>query len=108
MNPSDPTGTDPTGTDPTGTDPTGTDPTGTDPTGTDAPVTIGEIAEFLRHLRTLSTSLAVAPARDTSAERAAFAARKADLFTRIAAEHPDHIPTSTATPATARPGESSA
>jgi hypothetical protein len=56
-------------TDPTGTDPTGTDPTGTDPTGTDAPVTISEIAEFLRHLRTLSTSLA-------------------DLFTRIAAAHP--------------------
>jgi hypothetical protein len=70
------------------TDPTGTDPTGTDPTGTDAPVTISEIAEFLRHLRTLSTSLAVEPGRDTSAERAAFAARKADLFTRIAAAHP--------------------
>jgi len=95
-------------TDSTGTDPTGTDPTGTEPTGTDAPVTIGEIAEFLRHLRTLSTSLAGDPARDTSAERAAFAARKADLFTRIAAEHRDHIPTSTATPATARPGERSA
>ena len=95
-------------TDPTGTNPTGTNPTGTDPTGTGAPVTISEIAEFLRHLRSLSTSLAVDPARDTSAERTACAARKADLFTRIAAENPDHLPTSTATPATARPGESSA
>ena len=80
----------------------------TDPTGTEAPVTISEIAEFLRHLRSLSTSLAVDPAHDTSAERAAFAARKADLFARIAAGHPDLIPTSTAPPATARPGESSA
>jgi hypothetical protein len=95
-------------TDPTGTNPTGTNPTGTDPTGTGAPVTISEIAEFLRHLRILSTSLAVDPARDTSDERTAFAARKADLFTRIAAENPDHLPTSMATPATARPGESSA
>jgi hypothetical protein len=77
------------------TDPTGTSPTGTSPTGTDAPVTISEIAEFLRHLRTLSTSLAVDPARDTSAERAALAARKADLFTRIAAQHPELGPTPT-------------
>ena len=82
----------------------------TDPTGTDTPVTISEMAEFLRHLRSLSTSLALDPAHDTSAERAAFAARKAELFARIAAGHPDLIPTSTSTapPATARPGESSA
>ena len=31
---------------------------------------------------------AAGPTRDTTAERAAFAARKADLFTRIAAAHP--------------------
>jgi hypothetical protein len=94
MNPTDPTGTDPTGTDPTGTDPTGTDPTGTDPTGTGGRVTVAEIAEFLRHLRALSTSMALDPARDTTAEQAAFAARKADLFTRIAAAHPGLIPPS--------------
>ena len=84
------------------------DTTNTDTTDIGAPVTIAEIAEFLRQLRALSRPGAADPTRDTTAERAAFLARKADLFTRIAAEHPDHIPTSTATPATARPGESSA
>jgi len=92
-------------TDPTGTDPTGTDPTGTDPTGTGGRVTVAEIAQFLRHLRALSMSMALDAARDATAEQAAFAARKADLFTRIAAQHPDLVP---AQPATARPGEGSA
>lgn len=64
------------------------DPTGTDPTG--ARVTVAEIAEFVRQLRTLSSSLATPstatdPNHDTSAERAAFAARNAELFARIAA-----------------------
>jgi len=40
-------------------------------------VTVAEIAEFLRHLRTVSTG------PDGPAERAAFLARKADLFARI-------------------------
>ena len=78
-------------------------PIGTTSTG--APVTIAEIAEFLQHLRALSqpASLfgAADPTRDTTAERAAFLARKADLFTRIAAAHPDLIPTATATTPTA-------
>jgi hypothetical protein len=40
-------------------------------------VTVAEIAEFLRHLRAVSTG------PDGPAERAAFLARKADLFARI-------------------------
>ena len=79
-------------TDTTGTDTTGTDTTGTDTTGTGSPVTITEIAELLRQLRALSRSSVTADtglARDTTAERAAFLARKADLFARIAAQHPD-------------------
>jgi hypothetical protein len=64
----------------------------------DAPVTIAEIAEFLQHLRALSRPEAAGgPTRDTTAERAAFLVRKADLFARIAAQHPDLIPTPTAT-----------
>ena len=85
-----------------------TDTTSTDTTSTSGRVTVAEIAEFLRHLRGLSTSLTLDPTRDTAAERAAFAARKADLFSRITAQHPDLIPTPTARPATARPGEGSA
>jgi hypothetical protein len=42
--------------------------------------TIAEIAEFLRHLRTVSAG------SDGPAERAAFLARKADLFARIDAQ----------------------
>jgi hypothetical protein len=75
-------------------------PTGVTSTGApviDAPVTIAEIAEFLQQLRALSRPEAAGPTRDTTAERAAFLARKADLFARIAAQHPDLIPTPTAT-----------
>jgi hypothetical protein len=43
-------------------------------------VTVAEIAEFLRHLRAVSTG------PDGPAERAAFLARKADLFARIDAQ----------------------
>ena len=49
-------------------------------------VTVTEIAEFLSHLRALSQPGAADPTRDTTAERAAFLARKAELFTRIAAD----------------------
>ena len=89
---------DTTSTDPTGTDPTGTDPTGTDPTGTGSAVTITEIAEFLQQLRALSRPGAnpTRDAGDVKAERAAFLARKADLFARIAAQHPGLIPPSPA------------
>jgi hypothetical protein len=66
----------------------------TDPTGTDAPVTISEIAEFLQQLRALSRPGAADPTRDTTAERAAFLARKADLFARITATHPGLLPPS--------------
>ena len=70
----------------------------TPPQRTGSPVTIAEIAEFLRQLRALSRS--ADPARDTGVERAAFLARKADLFARIAAQHPDLIPTTTSPTAT--------
>jgi hypothetical protein len=102
MNPTDTTGTDTTGTDTTGTDTTGTDTTGTDTTGTDttgtgSPVTIAEIAEFVRHLRALSRPSTGDndPTGDPAVKRAAFLARKADLFARIAAARPDLIPTAT-------------
>ena len=72
------------------------DTTGTDTTGTGAPVTITEIAEFLQQLRALSRPGAAGPTRDTTAERAAFLARKADLFARIAAAQPGLIPPSPA------------
>jgi hypothetical protein len=75
--------------------------TGTGATGTGAPVTIAEIAEFLQHLRALSRPDAGDTTPDVKAERAAFLARKADLFARIAAQHPDLIPTPTATTPTA-------
>jgi hypothetical protein len=49
---------------------------------TAAPVTVGEIAEFLRHLTDLRVS-----GRDADpAARAAFLHRKAELFTRLAAD----------------------
>ena len=69
-----------------------------DTTGTGSAVTITEIAEFLQQLRALSRPGAADPTRDTTAdttaERAAFLARKADLFARIAAAHPGLIPPS--------------
>jgi hypothetical protein len=83
-----------------------TDTTDTDTTGTGSPVTITEIAEFLRQLRVLSQSSAAPDtglARDTTAERAAFLTRQADLFARIAAQHPDLVPPPTAPPPTPQP-----
>jgi hypothetical protein len=57
-------------------------------------VTVGEIAELLRHL----TELATNGRGDDPAARAAFLARKAELFTRLTAD-----PTlSTAAPAPGR------
>jgi hypothetical protein len=79
-----------------------TDPTSTDPTSTGSPVTIAEIAEFLRHLRALSrpSTCDNDPTGQPAVERAAFLARKAELFARIAAAHPDLIPTATSPTAT--------
>ena len=72
-----------------------TDTTSTDTTSTGSAVTISEVAEFLQQLRALlSRPGAAGPTRDTTAERAAFLARKADLFARIAAAHPGLIPPS--------------
>jgi hypothetical protein len=88
-----------------------THPANTDPQIPD-PVSIAEIADFLRHLRSLSRRPASGsdpsdPVRDDSetatAERAAFLTRKADLFARIAAHHPDLTPPTTAPPTTAPP-----
>jgi hypothetical protein len=73
-------------------DTTSTDTTSTDTTSTGSAVTITEIAEFLQQLRVLSRPGAADPTRDTTAERAAFLAHKADLFARIAAAHPGLIP----------------
>jgi hypothetical protein len=77
-------------------DTTGTDTTSTDTTSTGSAVTITEIAEFLQQLRALSRPGAnpTRDAGDVKAERAAFLARKADLFARIAAQHPGLIPPS--------------
>ena len=83
-------------------DTTDTDTTSTDTTSTGSAVTITEIAEFLQQLRALSRPGVADPTRDTTAERAAFLARKADLFARIAAQQPGLIPPSpTATSPTA-------
>jgi hypothetical protein len=71
-----------------------TDTTSTDTTSTGSAVTISEVAEFLQQLRALSRPGAAGPTRDTTAERAAFLARKADLFARIAAAQPGLIPPS--------------
>lgn len=49
---------------------------------TAAPVTVGEIAKFLRHL----TDLRVSDRSDDPAARAAFLHRKAELFGRLAAD----------------------
>jgi hypothetical protein len=89
--------TDTTSTDTTSTDTTSTDTTSTDTTSTGSAVTISEVAEFLQQLRALSRPGAAGPTRDagdTTAERAAFLARKADLFARIAAAQPGLIPPS--------------
>ena len=77
-------------------DTTSTDTTSTDTTSTGSAVTITEIAEFLQQLRALSRPGAADPNRDTTAERSAFLAHKADLFARIAAAHPGLIPPSPA------------
>ena len=71
-------------------------------------VSITEIAEFLRQLRSLSRPPASGPepgnvGADLAAERAAFLTRKADLFARIAAQHPELAPTTTAPTTTAQP-----
>lgn len=58
-------------------------PTATAAAGPAEHVTVTEIAEFLHHL----AELRVGAHRDDPALRAAFLARKADLFTRIAAQH---------------------
>jgi hypothetical protein len=71
-----------------------TDTTSTDTTSTGSAVTISEVAEFLQQLRALSRPGAAGPTRDTTAERAAFLARKADLFARIATAQPGLIPPS--------------
>jgi hypothetical protein len=83
--------------DTTSTDTTSTDTTSTDTTSTGSAVTITEIAEFLQQLRALSRPDTADPTRDAgdaTAERAAFLARKADLFARIAAQQPGLIPPS--------------
>ena len=70
-------------TDPTAADQTTSDTTLLVPSShvTAAPVTVGEIAEFLGHL----TELRASGRGDDPAARAAFGHRKAELFTRLAA-----------------------
>jgi len=65
------------------------DPAPLVPTATTDPVTAREIAEFLRHLAELSHR----PRTADPGERAAFLARKAELFTRLGAD-----PTTPASP----------
>jgi hypothetical protein len=68
------------------------------------PVSIAEIAEFVRDVRSLSRPTDPGrPGTDSGSERTAFLARKADLFARIAAQHPDLAPPTTAPPTTAPP-----
>ena len=70
---------------PTAADQTTSDPAPLVPTDTPvtaAPVTVGEIAEFLRHL----TDLRVSGRSADPDARAAFLHRKAELFTRLAAD----------------------
>ena len=78
----------------TSTDTTSTDTINTDTINTRPAVTITEIAEFLQQLRALSRPDAADPTCYTTTERAAFLARKADLFARIAAAHPGLLPPS--------------
>jgi hypothetical protein len=96
--------------------------TGTPTTGGGSLVTIAEIADFLRHLRNLSR----APTPDgtnpdgtnpdgtnpdgtnpdgTNPDRAMFLARKADLFARIAAQHPELLPPTPPYPADGGPAD---
>jgi hypothetical protein len=70
------------------------DTTSTDTTRTGPAVTITEIAEFLQQRHALSRPDAADPTRNTTTERAAFLARKADLFARIAAQPPGLLPPS--------------
>jgi hypothetical protein len=63
-------------------------PTGTGPERVTAErVTVREIAEFLRHLAELRTGTH-GDGRADPGERAAFLARKAELFARLAADPP--------------------
>lgn len=82
----------------------------TDDARTDEPVSITEIADFLRQLRGLSMPMppphGSQPTRDPAAERAAFLARKADLFARIAAQHPELTPPTPAPPTARQDGGS--
>lgn len=67
--------------------------TGTPGVAAPEKVGIAEIAAFCRQLRELSRPADPArPAPDQAAARAAFLTRKADLFARIAAQHPDLTP----------------
>jgi hypothetical protein len=86
-------------------DPTTLVPTATAPADhvTGDHVTARQITEFLGHL----AELRVAAGRDDPAQRAAFLARKADLFTRIAAQPartPAEPPRSRTPPATTPEG----
>ena len=65
---------------------------------TAAPVTVGEIAEFLRHL----TDLRASGRGDDPAARAAFLHRKAELFTRLAADPALSVTSPAPSPASAR------
>lgn len=87
------------------TDRAASDPTTLLPTAAAAAehVTAGQITEFLGHL----AELRAGAGRDDPAQRAAFLARKADLFTRIATQHartPAEPPPSTTPPATTPEG----
>jgi hypothetical protein len=65
---------------------------------TAAAVSVGEIAEFLRHLTELRTS-----GRDDDPDaRAAFLHRKAELFTRLAADPALSVTSPAPSPASAR------
>jgi hypothetical protein len=81
-----------------------TDDARTDDARTDEPVSVAEIADFLRQLRGLSAPSqppprSGQPARDPVADRAAFLARKADLLARIAAQQPELTPPPAVLPA---------
>jgi hypothetical protein len=83
-------------------------PTATAAAGPAEGVTAREITEFLGHLTELHlTEFRAGAHRDDPTRRAAFLARKADLFTRIATQHPRtpaDPPPSTAPPATTPEG----
>ena len=81
--------------DPTAADQATSDPAPLDPS---SPVTVGEIAEFLRHLTELCTS-----GRDDDPDaRAAVLHRKAELFTRLAADPALSVTSPAPSPASTR------